>query len=79
MTTGITELDEQIAFWKTKPDEIVKAVVTAFFTGVTVGIHMTREQVKAAPAVKQPAAPGTKPDKEADQSADCVLHQPMSR
>ena len=75
MTTGITELDEQIAFWATKPEAMEQAVSSAFFVGMTLGMKVAREQMRAPPIVKQRAAPGSKIDKDVDRSPDCVLHQ----
>lgn len=74
MTTGITELDEQIAFWATKPEAMEQAVSTAFFTGMTLGMKMAREQSEAPTAISR-AARKDKIDKDVDRSPDCVLHR----
>lgn len=74
MTTGITELDEQIAFWTTKPDAMEQAVSAAFFAGMTLGIKMAREQM-LAPTVVPRASRKAKIDKDVDRSPDCVLHR----
>lgn len=74
MSTGIAELDEQVAFWTTKPDAMEQAVATAFFAGMTLGMKIAREQ-RVTPVVKQRAAPGSKRSKDEDGMPDCVLHE----
>ena len=74
MTTSIPELDEQIAFWKTRPKAIESGIAAAFFAGMTLGMKIGRDQMRATPAIKQRAAPGSKPSKDEDRSPDCVLH-----
>lgn len=75
MNTGIEELDEQISFWKDKPEAVEHAIVTAFFVGMTLGFKMERERRPALPVVKQRAAPGSKRRKEEDGTPDCILHE----
>ncbi len=40
MTTSIPELDEQIAFWKTRPKAIESGIAAAFFAGMTLGMKI---------------------------------------
>ena len=71
MTTGIAELDEQIAFWTTKPEAMEQAVSSAFFVGMTLGMKLAREQMSIPRPRRAPKIAA-----DVDRSSDCVLHEP---
>jgi hypothetical protein len=70
MSTGIDELDEEVAFWKTQPEAIEQAVITAFFRGMALGTKMVHEKTLL---IRQRAAPGTKNGRDVDQSPDFTV------